>query len=274
MKTCLEMERLPDRILPSINPPVVNPQITIFAYGVDPQTALVQTLANDYLALVPGVGAGTVVKVVQEPNLGPVTMSDVYLSVQSQLVAGAVTPGPHSLVLVELSAAPTDNLDASYHSEILSSNGGPLLPFAVVWPQNDYSIPLSHELAEASAGAEIVDPVSWQWFWLNGYKTSDFVLPDGDIYSGPPSTTTSAPPLRIPTAPIAQPVSGSPSLPQLYTLALEEYQALYYGMAARYFGDYQSLAASYQQQVADNPVANTGEGQYVIRLVDQVFMGL
>lgn len=269
MTTRLVLERLEDRTLLSINPPIPNPQITILAIGTDPQTALVQTLANDYLALVPGVGAGTVIKVIQQPNPGSMTISDVYLDVQNQITLGNIVPGPHSLMVVELPQAPTDNFDASYHSEILNSTGGPLLPFTVTWTQPDYTIPLTHELNEAASGWEDVDAVSWQYFWLDGYKVSDFVLPNGSVYSGP----------NIPTPiPMPQTVSATstipsyqPTIPQLYTLAVEEYQALFYGIAARYLGEYQSVALSYKHQVADNPATTTGQGQYVIQLVDQLF---
>lgn len=217
MTTRLNLERLEDRTLLSINPPIPNPQITILAIGTDPQTVLVQTLANDYLALVPGVG------------------------------------------------------DASYHSEILNSTGGPLLPFTVTWTQPDYMIPLTHELNEAASGWEDVDAVSWQYFWLDGYKVSDFVLPNGRVYSSNNNIPT---PIPIPqtVSPTSTIPSYQPPLPQLYTLAVEEYQALFYEVAARYLGEYQSVALSYKHQVADNPATTTSQGQYVIQLVDQLFI--
>lgn len=265
----LALEQLEERLLPSINPPVPNPEITIVSINADPQTATVQYLAQNYLSLVPGVGAGSVVQVIQQTNSKPMTMSDIYLDVQNLITIGSVVPGPHTLVLVELDQAPIDNTDASYHSEILDGVGSPLLPFSVVWQQPNYTIPLTHELNEASAGWEDVDPVSWQYFWLGGYKVSDFVLPNGSIYTGPPATIPQTPP-TINQQPA--PTQPQPSFDQLYTLALEEYQALFYGTVARYFGSYQQQALDFQQAVRNNPAYGTSLGAYVVQEVDLLFM--
>lgn len=278
----LGLERLEERDCPSA-PPLSNPVVIIVGLGVNAAdyVPMTQVMVNDYNSLglnQYGVGKGTIAAVVSLPDPGPISDAQLQSLLASKEADGTFPKlGPNSLVMCYTPGwkitDPWAQASGAYHEGFLYQ--GQMYRDAITWRQPWESIAATHEYAEATAGQEVADPVSWQSKPLDGINVSNFVLPNGQPafapqprVGGPWQLDAVSPP----SAPPPAPPSSAEIIGNLFALAVEKLEADVYGILSRVDLAFTAQANEAAHAIEANPLHHSQQGQIIEYEVDTVFI--
>lgn len=250
------------------SPPLLHPAVDIVVFGGNAQAwvPLTQVMVTDYASLLApyGVGQGTIAAEVSLPDPGVQNPAQVNATLLNLFATGQLpAPGPNTLVMLYFNGKPVGLPPAWAGFHDVLPVGNQSIRDTWVWTQPNESVVVTHEFAEATSGQEIADPVDGQWFVLDGFRVSEFVLPGGSPVVPPHAV------LGSPSPPVAPP---SPSSLNLFALAVERLRADLFGLLARFSPGFAGQADATAQAVAADPLHGTAQGHAIEMQADAVFV--